>query len=66
LTTGAGKLKLSCVKTAIMVIPNKPWEAPWVLRYYDTVEEAKEQAYLMSLRRPKNSPERYKVNGFTY
>jgi hypothetical protein len=57
------------MKTAIMVIPNKPWEAPWMLRQYDNSDDARAEAYQMAQRREKrdsNDPERYKVNGMVY
>jgi hypothetical protein len=54
------------MKPYILVQPNQPWEAPWVLREYDTVEEAKEEAWKMAQRRKPEDPTRYKVNGFTY
>lgn len=52
-----------------MVIPNKPWEAPYVLTERSSVQEATALAWQMAQRRNKEnptSPERYKVNGFTY
>ena len=57
------------VKHAIMVIPNRPWEAPWMIQQFDTVEQAREQAHKYAQNRDKadeNDPTRYKVNGFTY
>lgn len=57
------------MKTAVMVIPNKPWEAPWMLREFDSSDEAREAAYQMAQRRTKanpEDPERYKVNGMVY
>lgn len=57
------------MKPCIMIHPNKPWEAPWMLRTFDTVEEAKEEAWKMAQRREKRDPndtERYHVNGMVY
>lgn len=60
---------MSTTKPYVLVVPNKPWEAPWVLREYDTIEEAKAQAYAMAQRRitkDPTDPERYKVFGMVY
>lgn len=57
------------MKPCIMVHPNKPWEAPWMLREFDSVEEAKVEAWKMAQRRNQrdpNDPERYHVYGFVY
>jgi hypothetical protein len=53
-------------RTAIMVIPNEPWTAPWVLQYEEDSQTARERAYVMAQRRKEGDKSRYKVNGFTY
>ena len=54
------------MKPYILVVPNQPWESPWVIREFESWDEAKEEAWKMAQKRDSADPSRYKVKGFIY